>query len=48
MTMKPACIPALIALGLLSGCSRQAPVADTAPTVLVSVPLHQQVTEWDD
>jgi RND family efflux transporter MFP subunit len=48
MTMKPVCIPALIALGLLSGCSRQAPVADTAPTVLVSVPLHQQVTEWDD
>ena len=45
---KALLVPVLVALGLLAGCSRQAPVADSAPTVLVSVPLHQQVTEWDD
>jgi RND family efflux transporter MFP subunit len=45
---KAAPLHALIALGLLASCARQAPVPDSAPTVLVSVPLHQQVTEWDD
>ena len=30
----------LFALGLLAGCSRQAPVVDAAPTVLVWRELH--------
>jgi RND family efflux transporter MFP subunit len=38
----------LIAFGLLAGCTRQASVPDSAPTVLVSNPVRQQVTEWDD
>ncbi len=38
----------IIVLGTLAGCARQAPIPDSAPTVLVSVPLRQPVTEWDD
>jgi multidrug efflux pump subunit AcrA (membrane-fusion protein) len=32
----------------LAGCSKAAPPAEPAPTVLVSQPLQREVTDWDD
>jgi RND family efflux transporter MFP subunit len=40
-------LPLLLLVGL-AGCTRQSPVSDSRPTVLVSAPLQQEVTEWDD
>ena len=38
----------LTALVTLGGCARQAPPPSAPPVVMVSVPLHREVTEWDD
>ena len=45
---KVAFIGLCAALGLLAGCARQTPASDPAPIVLVSAPLQQQVTDWDE
>lgn len=37
-----------IALGQIAGCAREAPPSEPAPIVMVSVPLRQQVTDWDE
>jgi RND family efflux transporter MFP subunit len=45
---KAACIGLCLALTQIGGCTRTAPPSEAAPIVLVSVPLRQQVTDWDE
>jgi len=49
--VSPGKIPLLAlsaCLALAAGCARQAPPAQSLPTVLVAEPVQKQVTEWDD
>ncbi|HTV79126.1 MAG TPA: efflux RND transporter periplasmic adaptor subunit [Steroidobacteraceae bacterium] len=43
-----ACIGLCIALAASCGCSRNALPPEAPPVVMVSAPLQQQVTEWDE
>ncbi|HEY6455774.1 MAG TPA: efflux RND transporter periplasmic adaptor subunit [Steroidobacteraceae bacterium] len=45
---KAACIGLCVALGQIAGCTRQSLPSEPAPIVMVSVPLRQQVTDWDE
>jgi RND family efflux transporter MFP subunit len=38
----------ILLAGTLTGCSRATPTAEAAPTVVVSPPLREKVTNWDD
>ncbi len=37
-----------VAIGTLSGCSKEAPPAEPPPTVRVAAPIVREVTDWDD
>ena len=45
---KAACLGLCVVLAQMGGCTRTAPPSEAAPIVLVSVPLRQQVTDWDE
>src|SRR5262245_64826754 len=41
-------LPLLLAGALLAGCNKNAPPAESAPTVIVAAPIVRDVRDWDD